>query len=75
MVKGIICGKHAERPRYAIEMIFRCVCTRLPQDGALVLRRGVIASYETVRRSCTTSEQAYADGLRRGRRRPGVNGI
>jgi len=40
--------------------------------GALVLHRGVIASHETLRRSCTTSAQAYDDGPRRGRRRPGV---
>ncbi|MEV6057447.1 IS6 family transposase, partial [Streptomyces sp. NPDC052107] len=38
----------------------------------LVLQRGVIVSYETVRRRwCLKFGQAYADGLRRRRPRPG----
>ncbi|MGK3111392.1 IS6 family transposase, partial [Streptomyces mordarskii] len=37
----------------------------------LMLERGVIVSYETVRRWCPKFGQAYADGLRRRRPRPG----
>ncbi|WPW27266.1 IS6 family transposase [Streptomyces atratus] len=37
----------------------------------LVLQRGVIVSCETVRRWCRKFGQAYADGLRRRRPRPG----
>jgi putative transposase len=37
----------------------------------LMLQRGVIVSCETVRRWCATFGQAYADGLRRRRSRPG----
>jgi putative transposase len=37
----------------------------------LMLQRGVIVSYETVRRWCATFGQAYANGLRRRRPRPG----
>lgn len=37
----------------------------------LMLQRGVFVSYETVRRWCQKFGQAYADGLRRRRPRPG----
>ncbi|GDY68966.1 MULTISPECIES: IS6 family transposase [Streptomyces] len=37
----------------------------------LMLQRGVIVSYETVRRWCAKFGQAYANGLRRRRPRPG----
>jgi hypothetical protein len=37
----------------------------------LMLQRGVIVSYKTVRRWCAKFGQAYADGLRRRRPRPG----
>jgi putative transposase len=37
----------------------------------LMLQRGVIVSYETVRRWCVKLGRAYADGLRRRRPRPG----
>jgi putative transposase len=36
-----------------------------------MLQRGLIVSYETVRRWCGKFGQAYADGLRRRRPRPG----
>ncbi len=36
-----------------------------------MLQRGVTVSYETVRRWCLKFGQAYADGLRRRRPRPG----
>ncbi len=37
----------------------------------LLLQRGVIVSYETIRRWCAKFGQAYANGLRRRRPRPG----
>ncbi|MFC1232284.1 IS6 family transposase [Streptomyces sp. Sce081] len=37
----------------------------------LMLERGVLVSHETVRRWCATFGQAYANGLRRRRPRPG----
>jgi hypothetical protein len=37
----------------------------------LMLQRGVIVSYETIRRWCAKFGQAYANGLRRRRPRPG----
>jgi hypothetical protein len=37
----------------------------------LMLQRGVIVSYETIRRGCAKFGQAYANGLRRRRPRPG----
>ena len=37
----------------------------------LMLERGVVASYETIRRWCATFGQAYANQLRRRRSRPG----
>ena len=37
----------------------------------LMLARGVVVSYETIRRWCAKFGQAYANGLRRRRSRPG----
>ncbi|MBL3671833.1 IS6 family transposase, partial [Streptomyces sp. M2CJ-2] len=37
----------------------------------LMLERGVLVSHETVRRWCAKFGQAYANGLRRRRPRPG----
>ncbi|MFC5855511.1 IS6 family transposase [Streptomyces chlorus] len=37
----------------------------------LMLQRGILVSHETVRRWCAKFGQAYADGLRRRRPRPG----
>jgi putative transposase len=62
--------------RYPVEVISRCVWLyfRFPlssrEAGELVLSRGVIVSYGTVRRWCATFGRAYADGLRR--RKPGA---
>ncbi|MEV0695445.1 IS6 family transposase [Streptomyces sp. NPDC050388] len=64
-------------PRYPAEVISYCVwrCFRFPlsfrEVEELMLQRGVLASHETVRRWCATFGQAYADGLRRRRPRPG----
>ena len=63
--------------RYPVEVISHCVWLyfRFPlsfrEIEELMLERGVIVSYETVRRWCLKFGQAYADGLRRRRPRPG----
>ncbi|MBL3671768.1 IS6 family transposase [Streptomyces sp. M2CJ-2] len=63
--------------RYPAEVISHCVWLyfRFPlsfrEAGELMPGRGVIVSYETVRRWCLKFGQAYADGLRRRRPRPG----
>ncbi|MFC9758652.1 IS6 family transposase [Streptomyces sp. NPDC056921] len=63
--------------RYPVEVISHCVWLyfRFPlsyrEVEELMLQRGVIVSYETVRRWCAKFGQAYADGLRRRRPRPG----
>ncbi|MGW1710937.1 IS6 family transposase [Streptomyces sp. NPDC002206] len=63
--------------RCPVEVISHCVWLyfRFPlsyrEVEELMLRRGVIVSHETVRRWCLKFGQAYADGLRRRRPRPG----
>ncbi|CAM5654275.1 IS6 family transposase [Streptomyces hirsutus] len=63
--------------RYPVEVISPCVWLyfRFPlsfrEVEELMLQRGVIVSYETVRRWCAKFGQAYANGLRRRRPRPG----
>ncbi|MEW2491633.1 IS6 family transposase [Streptomyces sp. NPDC048411] len=63
--------------RYPVEVISHCVWLyfRFPlsyrEVEELMLQRGVIVSCETVRRWCAKFGQAYADGLRRRRPRPG----
>ncbi|MFC5856645.1 IS6 family transposase [Streptomyces chlorus] len=63
--------------RYPVEVISHCVWLyfRFPlsfrEVEELMLQRGVIVSYETVRRRCLKFGQAYANGLRRRRPRPG----
>lgn len=62
--------------RYPVEVISHCVWLyfRFPlsfrEVEELMLQRGVIVSYETVRRWCAKFGQAYANGLRRRRPRP-----
>ncbi|PWI08823.1 IS6 family transposase [Streptomyces sp. NWU339] len=62
--------------RYPAEVIAHCVWLyfRFPlsfrEVEELMLQRGVIVSYETVRRWCMKFGQAYANGLRRRRPRP-----
>ncbi|MER5996796.1 IS6 family transposase, partial [Streptomyces viridosporus] len=66
--------------RYPVEVISHCVWLyfRFPlsyrEVEELMLERGVIVSYETVRRWCRKSGQAYANGLRRRRPRAGGKG-
>ncbi|MGW9499013.1 IS6 family transposase [Streptomyces prasinus] len=63
--------------RYPVEVIYHCVWLyfRFPlsfrEVEELMLGRGVVVSYQTVRRWCATFGQAYANGLRRRRPRPG----
>jgi putative transposase len=63
--------------RYPREIIAHCVWLyfRFPlsfrEVEELMLQRGVIVSYETVRRWCLKFGQAYADGLRHRQPRPG----
>ncbi|MFD5659870.1 IS6 family transposase [Streptomyces hirsutus] len=63
--------------RYPVEVISHCVWLyfRFPlsfrEVEELMLQRGVLVSYETVRRWCAKFGQAYANGLRRRRPRPG----
>ncbi|MFD0213464.1 IS6 family transposase [Streptomyces hirsutus] len=63
--------------RYPVEVISHCVWLyfRFPlsfrEVEELMLQRGVLVSYETIRRRCAKFGQAYADGLRRRRPRPG----
>ncbi|MER6409316.1 IS6 family transposase [Streptomyces viridosporus] len=63
--------------RYLVEVISHCVWLyfRFPlsfrEVEELMLQRGVIVSYETVRRWCLKFGQSYANALRRRRARPG----
>ncbi|QDO46958.1 IS6 family transposase [Streptomyces sp. RLB3-17] len=62
--------------RYPVEVIAHCVwlCHRFPlsyhEVEELMLERGVIVSYETVRQWCAKFGQAYANPLRRRQPRP-----
>jgi putative transposase len=63
--------------RYPVEVIAHCVWLyfRFPlsyrEVEELMLQRGMIVSYETIRRWCLKFGQAYADGLRRRRPQAG----
>jgi len=63
--------------RYPVEIIAHCVWLyhRFPlsfrEVEELMLARGVVVSYETIRRWCGKFGQAYANALRRRRPRPG----
>ena len=63
--------------RYPVEIINHCVWLyfRFPlsfrEVEELMLVRGVVISYETIRRWCAKFGQAYANRLRRRRPRPG----
>ncbi|MCY0924336.1 IS6 family transposase [Streptomyces sp. H27-G5] len=63
--------------RYPVEVISHCVWLyfRFPlsfrEVEELMLERGVVVSYETIRRWCLKFGQAYANALRRRRPRPG----
>jgi len=63
--------------RYPVEIISHCVWLyfRFPlsfrEVEELMFERGVLVSYETVRRWCLKFGQGYANSLRRRRPRPG----
>jgi putative transposase len=63
--------------RYPVEVISHCVwlyfrfSLSFREVEGLMLQRGVMVSYETVRRWCLKFGRAYADGLRRRQPRPG----
>jgi putative transposase len=63
--------------RYPVEIINHCVWLylRFPlsfrEVEEMMLERGVVVSYETIRRWCAKFGQAYANQLRRRRSRPG----
>jgi putative transposase len=63
--------------RYPVEIISHCVWLyfwfplSFREAGELMLERGVIVSYESIRRWCLKSGQQYASSLRRRRPRPG----
>ncbi|WP_327138603.1 IS6 family transposase (plasmid) [Streptomyces sp. NBC_01340] len=80
MLGGVVRGERVavvQGDRYPVEVISHCVWLyfRFPlsfrEVEELLLQRGVIVSYETVRRRCAKFGQAYANGLRRRRPRPG----
>ena len=64
--------------RYPVEIIAHCVWLyhRFPlsfrEVEELMLARGVVVSYETIRRWCGKFGQAYANALRCRRPRPGT---
>ncbi|MER5227969.1 IS6 family transposase [Streptomyces flaveus] len=66
--------------RYPVEVISHCVWLyfRFPlsfrEVEELMLERGIVVSYETVRRWCAKFGQAYANALRRRQPRPGDKG-
>jgi putative transposase len=63
--------------RYPVEIISHCVWLyhRFPlslrEVEEMMMARGVVVSYETIRAWCRTFGQTYANGLRRRRPRPG----
>ncbi|HZE14536.1 MAG TPA: hypothetical protein VE197_01850 [Mycobacterium sp.] len=63
--------------RYPTEIIARCVwryhrfALSLREVEELILVRGVIVTYETIRQWCATFGPGYAAGLRRRQPRPG----
>jgi putative transposase len=63
--------------RYPVEIINHCVwlyvrfTLSFREVEELMLARGVVVSYETIRRWCAKFGQAYANQLRRRRPRPG----
>ena len=65
--------------RYPVEIINHCVwlyfrfSLSFREVEELMLARGVVVSYETIRRWCAKFGQAYANQLRR-RRPPATNG-
>jgi putative transposase len=67
--------------RFPVEIISHCVWLyhRFPlsfrEVEEMMMERGVVVSYETIRQWCRRFGQIYANGLRRRRPRPGISGI
>jgi putative transposase len=63
--------------RFLAEIISYCVWLyhrfplSFPEVEEMMLQRGVVVSHETIRQWCAKFGQAYANGLRRRRGRPG----
>jgi hypothetical protein len=63
--------------RYPVEIISHCVWLyhRFPlsfrEVEEMMMERGVVVTYETIRQWCRQFGQAFANGLRRRRARPG----
>jgi putative transposase len=63
--------------RYPVEIISHCVWLyhRFPlsfrEVEEMMMARGVLVTYETIRQWCRKFGQTYANGLRRRRPRPG----
>jgi putative transposase len=63
--------------RYPAEIISHCVwlSPRFPlsfrEVEEIMMERGVVVTYETIRQWCRKFGQAFANGLRRRRARPG----
>jgi len=63
--------------RYPVEIISHCVWLyhRFPlslrEVEEMMMERGIVVTYETIRQWCRTFGQTYANGLRRRRPRPG----
>ena len=63
--------------RFPVEIISHCVWLyhRFPLSlrdvEEMMLERGIVVTYETIRQWCRTFGQTYANGLRRRRPRPG----
>jgi putative transposase len=63
--------------RYPVEIISHCVWLyhRFPlsfrEVEEMMLERGVVVTHETIRQWCRKFGQAFANGLRRRRARPG----
>jgi putative transposase len=63
--------------RYPVEVISHCVwlyyrfSLSFREVEEMMLERGVVVTYETIRQWCRKFGQTYANGLRRRRARPG----
>jgi hypothetical protein len=66
--------------RYPVEIISHCVWLyhRFPlslrEVEEMMLARGVLVTYESIHQWCRKFGQAFANGLRRRRARPGIGG-
>jgi hypothetical protein len=80
MVEGVVRGQYAAVVQGApvpggdhlpLRVAVLLLPAQLSEVEELMLERGVLVSHEMVRRWCAKFGQAYANGLRRRRSRPG----